>query len=280
MPDLSRMPLLPAVGPDSPARRRLLALLAAVPLAAGLRPGPAAAQEIDANDPRLLVETVTFQARKQVYKGLLVRPRAPGRRPGLLILTDQHGITPFYRQIARRFALDGFVVLVPDLLSPYAITVDNSDEGPNILSRIVPAELMQVLDTAADLLQHHPDCTGAIAALGYTWGGSFALQFAGTGNRVKAVVAYYVRPPSPDRAAQFKVPVQFHWVEDDPRSAPVVDALEKRMIGAARVFEAFVYPDTQAGFASEPASRRWNKAAADRAYERCVFFLKRWLIQP
>lgn len=266
--------LRPASGCD---RRRLLAAAGSLAVAA-MVPGAGAAQETDAADPRLTVETVTFPARRQVYKGQLVRLRGPGRRPGLLLVSDQRGPTPFFRQLARRFAADGFVVMLPDLLSPYTLTDENSDEGQNILGRTPPGEIMQVLDTAADLLLRHPDCSGAMGVLGFVWGGSYALQFAFSGNRAKAVVAYYPNPPSPARAAELKLPVMFHWVEDDPRSAPAVDALEKRMIGAGRVFEAFVYPDTQSGFASDPSSRRWNKAAADRAYERSLFFLKRWAV--
>ncbi|WP_165498224.1 dienelactone hydrolase family protein [Siculibacillus lacustris] len=272
-------PARPAPTPAAPDRRGFVAgALATVWAVAVGAPRPARAQDADASDPRLLTETVTFQARKQVYKGLLVRPRGGAKRPGLLLIPDQRGPNSFFRQLARRFALDGFVVMVPDLLSPYTLTQENSDEGQNILARIVPAEHLLVLDAAADLLQHHPDCSGAIAALGFVWGGSFALQFALSGTRVKAAVAYYVQPPSPDRAAEFKVPVQFHWVEGDPRSAPALEALEKRMIGAGRVFEAFVYPDTQSGFASEPNSRRFNKTAADHAYDRSLFFLKRWVV--
>ncbi len=264
-------------GPVVSDRRRFLATagsLALVPLL----PGPVRAQEAEANDPRLTTETVTFQARRQVYKGNVVRLRAPGRRPGLLLVADQRGVTPFFRGLARRFALDGFVVMLPDLLSPYTLTDENSDEGQNILARTAPGEVMQVLDAASDLLLRQSDCTGAMGVLGFVWGGSFALQFAFLGNRAKAAVAYYPSPPSPARAGELKIPVQFHWVEDDPRTAGAVDLLEKRMIGSGRVFEAFVYPDTLSGFASEPSSRRWNKAAADRAYDRSLFFLKRWVV--
>jgi carboxymethylenebutenolidase len=274
---------MPAFDPSAfrgPAcdRRRLLAAAGSLGLAALLPAAGAAAQEAETNDPRLTIETVTFPARRQVYKGNIFRLRGPGKRPGLLLVSDQRGVTPFFRGLARRFALDGFVVMLPDLLSPYTLTEENSDEGQNILARTPPGEVMQVLDAATELLQRQPDCTGASGVLGFVWGGSFALQFAFTGGRMKAAVAHYPSPPSPARAGELKIPVQFHWVEDDPRTAGAVDALEKRMIGAGRVFEAFVYPDTLSGFASEPSSRRWNKAAADRAYDRSLFFLKRWVV--
>ncbi len=270
MPDLPSRPL--------PDRRALLA--AALALAARPLVGTARAQEADAAaDPRLNSEAVSFQLRKQFFRGQLVRLRTGGRRPGILLIHDQRGVDPFFRGLARRLALDGFVVMLPDLLSPYAVAGEIPEEAQSILARIVPAETMLALDAAADLLVKHPECTGSIAALGFIWGGTHALQFALQGNRVKAAVAYYAVPPAADRMVDVKVPVLFHWSENDPRTAPIVDVMEKRMIGAGRPFEAWTYADTRSGFASEPADpRRWDKVAADRAYERTVFFLKRNLL--
>lgn len=262
----------------APDRRRLLRFAATGLALAAAAPAAALAQEAEIADPRLTVETVTFQVRRQVYKGRLLRLRTGGRRPGVLVLPDQRGPDAFFRGHARRLALDGFIVILPDLLSPQGISSDQVEEARNALSRLSPVEAMQAFEAAADLLARHAECTGSIAAVGFSWSGAFALQFAIAGNRVKAVVAYYPQLPSIDRMVEIKVPVLFHWSENDPRSAPLVDALEKRLIGAGRPFEAFVYPDTQNGFASEPENRRWVAAAADRAYERSAFFLRRQLV--
>lgn len=264
--------------PLRPARRDLLAAAFAAS-AAALLPARAGAQEADPPlDPRLTVEPVTFQPRRQIFKGQLVRLRQGGRRPGILLLHDLRGVDAFWRGLARRLALDGFVVLLPDLLSPYgATTPETAEEAQNQLARTAPAEIAFTLEAALDLLARHPECTGAVGAWGFVWGGPYALQFALAG-RVKAAVSYYAVPPSADRMVEVKVPVQFHWCENDPRTAPLVDALEKRLIGAGKSFESWVYPETQSGFASEPAGRRWNKAAADRAYDRSVFFLRRTLV--
>jgi carboxymethylenebutenolidase len=264
---------------DRPAldRRRLLGL-AAAGLGLAAFPERLHAQEADAADPRLTVETVTFQVRRQVYKGRLLRLRTGGRRPGILLIHDQRGPDAFFRAHAKRLALDGFLVMLPDLLSPQNIAPEQTEEAQNALARLPPAEASQALEAAADLVLKHAECTGAVGAIGFSWGGAFALQFAMAGTRVKAVVAYYALPPSPDRIAEIRVPVLFHWSEDDPRTAPAVDTMEKRLIGAGKVFEAFVYPETRSGFASEPDTPRWSAAAADLAYERSAFFLKRHLL--
>lgn len=262
-----------------PSRRSVVALLAGL-VAADLIAGsarPAAAQEGEPPlDPRLAADTVTFQVRRNIFKGLLVRPRVPARRPGILLIPDQRGPNAHWRALARRFAVDGFVVLLPDLLAPFNVP-EGSDEAATLMARIIPAEHQLALDAAADLLAKHPECNGSIAAVGFVWGGPYAMQFAISGARVKAAVVHYSPMPSPDKAATAKVPVLFHWAENDPRTAPIIEPLEKKMIGAARVFETWNYPGLAAGFASDPTSRGWNKEAADKAYDRTVFFLRRWL---
>jgi carboxymethylenebutenolidase len=267
-------PLIPrATGSQTWTRRRVTAALGGLlmaPLAA-----PADAQEAEPPlDPRLAADTVTFQVRKHIFKGSLVRPRVGPKRPGILLIPDQRGPNPYWRGLARRFAMDGFVVLLPDLLAPFNLP-EGSDEGLNLMARIIPAEHQLALDAAADLLAKHPECNGSIAVIGFVWGGPYAMQFAIAGARVKAAVVYYATLPSPEKVATVKVPVLFHWAENDPRTAPQIETVEKRMIGAARVFESWVYPGLAGGFASDPGSRTYDKDAADRAYDRTVFFLRR-----
>lgn len=263
----------PGAGVD---RRRVLGLGLSL---AGLAAMPALAQEQEGEpplDPRIAVDTVTFQVRKQVFKGRLERLRVGGRRHGVLLIPDQHGPSPFWRTLSRRLALDGFLVLTPNLLAPFNLP-EGSEEGVNLMARIIPAEHQLALDAAADLLIRHAECSGSIGAIGFVWGGPYVMQFAVSGARIKAGVVYYATLPSPERAAGIKVPMLFHWAENDPRTAQQIEPVEKRLIGGARVFEAWVYPGLTGGFASEPGTRVYDKAAADLAYDRTVFFLKRHL---
>lgn len=278
MPRSIRSSTSPAAADFRPAtwtRRGVTALLAGA-MAASLI-APAGAQEGEPPlDPRLTADTVTFQVRKHVFKGLLVRPRVGPKRPGILLIPDQRGPSPHWRALARRYAMDGFVVLLPDLLAPFNLP-EGSDEGMSLMARIIPAEHQLSLDAAADLLAKHPECNGSIAVIGFVWGGPYAVQFAISGARVKAAVVFHATVPSPDRVATVKVPVLFHWAENDPRTVPAMEPLERKMIGAGRVFEAWVYPGQAGAFASDPVSRGYDREAADRAHERTVFFLRRHL---
>ena len=270
-------PAAPAGSPVRPGVDRRTLLRSAVGICAALAAAPALAQESEPPlDPRLAADTVTFQVRKNIFKGLLVRPRVGSKRAGILLIPDQRGPSPYWRALSRRFAMDGFIVLLPDLLAPFNLP-EGSEEGMNLMGRIIPAEHQLALDAAAELLAKHPECNGAIAAVGYTWGGPYAAQFAIAGTRVKAVVVHHATMPTPEKVAAAKVPMLFHWAENDPRTAAQVEALEKKMIGAARVFESWVYPGLSGPFAADPTTRGRDDRAAELAYERTVFFLRRHL---
>lgn len=264
---------------ETPDRRRFLALAAGLS-AAALGAGPVAAQEAEQPDPRLTVETVTFQVRRQVFKGQLSRLRSGGRRPGVLLIHGQRGADALHRAFARRLALDGFLVLLPDLASPQGVPPDQVEETQAALARLAAAEVTSALEAGIDLVAKHPECNGAIGAVGFSWGGTFALQLAAAGQRVRAAVSFYAVPPSLDRLAEVRVPVLFHWADNDPRTAPVVDAIEKRLIGTGKVFEAYLYQGVASGFATDPDPRRYDQKATDSAYERTAFFLRRWLVPP
>lgn len=278
------LPPLPSSAVGEPTRARAIGRRALLTSVAGLAatmllPLPVDAQESEPLDPRLAADAVSFTVRRSTFKGLLVRPRVQTKRPGILLIPDQRGPNPSWRALARRLAMDGFVVLLPDLTSPFELP-EGSDEAANRIARIIPAEHQLALDTAADLLSKHPECNGAIAVIGFVWGGPYAMQFAISGARVKAAVVYYATMPSPEKAATAKVPVLFHWAENDPRVTPQVEAMEKRMIGAGRVFEAWTYRGVVGGFASDLTARAYNKEAADRAYDRTLLFLRRHLGVP
>lgn len=260
-------------------RRRFLALAAGLS-ATGLGIAPLAAQEAEQPDPRLTVETVTFQVRRQVFKGQLSRLRSGGRRPAVLLIHGQRGADALHRAFARRLALDGFMVLLPDLASPQGVTPDQVEETQAALARLATAEVMAALEAALDLVAKHPECNGAVGTVGFSWGGTFALQLAIAGQRVRAAVSFYAVPPSADRLAAARVPILFHWADNDPRTAPLVDAIEKRLIGSGKVFEAYLYSGVSSGFATDPDPRRYDQSATDRAYERTAFFLRRWLVAP
>jgi carboxymethylenebutenolidase len=271
---------------STPDRRRLLlglmgiagaSFLAGLPTPAAAQGAPAAPAASGAEDPRLQIETVSYATKKQPCRCYLVKPKAAGRRPGVVVLHDQRGPSAHFRQFARKLALYNFNVAVPDLVSPVATVEETSDEALKILERMPEAEALGYVHGAVDLLGKLPEHAAGIGVVGFVWGGIPAVRMAFEAGRVRAVVLYYALPPLPDTIQNLKVPLQLHYAGLDQKTAPLVEPVEKKLMGHAKVYEQYVYDNTLSSFANETQPKRYNAQAAELAFERTELFLKRYL---
>lgn len=76
----------------------------------------AKAATIPENDPRLALERVSYDSPKGKINGYLARPKDKGKRPAVIVIHQNRGLNPHIEDVARRFALEGFLTLAPDLL--------------------------------------------------------------------------------------------------------------------------------------------------------------------
>ncbi|MGY8909713.1 MAG: dienelactone hydrolase family protein, partial [Flavobacteriales bacterium] len=86
---------------------------------------------VDANDPRLNSEFITYDSPKGggEIKALLSIPKdAKKKLPGIIVVHENRGLNPYIEDVGRRAALEGFITLAPDALSPLGGYPGNDDE--------------------------------------------------------------------------------------------------------------------------------------------------------
>src|SRR5437867_2755840 len=88
---------------------------AAVALLPLLKNDYARAATVPENDARLNVQKVTYDWAKGKVNGYLVRLKGTMRRPAVIVIHENRGSNPHLEDVARRFALAGFLALAPDL---------------------------------------------------------------------------------------------------------------------------------------------------------------------
>ena len=71
------------------------------------------------NDPRIATETVDIRGASGTLTGYLARPKADGKLPAVIVIHENRGLNPHIKDVARRVALEGFLALAPDFLSPH-----------------------------------------------------------------------------------------------------------------------------------------------------------------
>lgn len=97
-----------------------------------LMPNYAKSSRFSNADPRLVEESITYDSPMGAgkMKALLVRPKeATGKLPGIVVVHENRGLNPYIEDTARQAALDGFIALAPDALSPMGGYPGTDDEG-------------------------------------------------------------------------------------------------------------------------------------------------------
>lgn len=145
-----------------------------------------------------------------------------GRGPGLLLIQEIFGVNAHIRAVADQYAMDGYVVLAPDVFwreqPRVELGYDGADfaKGRELANRAQFAQCVRDLAVTLGVLRARPECTGRAATLGYCMGGRLAFHLAAETD-VDAAVCYYGGgiPTVLDQAPKIRAPILFHFAEND-----------------------------------------------------------------
>lgn len=273
LPPPDRPPFSRPVG-----RRTVLAGTAALALAGwGLPAAAAAPQPVAENDPRILTETVPVPGMDRL-SGYLARPKAAGKRPGLLLLHDERGLGARAKDIARRLAAEGFIVLAIDHLSPTGGTPADAKQAAASLARLPRDEALERAHAGLAFLQGHAGSTGKVGAIGFGWGGTVANEMAVQEPTLKGAVAYYGIQPSFHLREEYAVmqsPLMQHYAGRDRDTNIGIDPFIVELEEGKKSAAIHIYPAVERGFDDDSDPKRYNKEAATLAWERTLAFLRK-----
>jgi len=227
----------------------------------------------------------------------VARPQADDAKVvgGLVLIHEIWGLVAHIRDVADRFAAEGWLVAAPDILSKAGVgphlgeelfgQMNSPDEAvrtaaqprlrdalsemraPGYAEWAVPA-----LKTVVDWLEHQPAVDRRIAVTGFCFGGTYAFALAASDDRIGAAVPFYGTAPAPDRIAQIQAPVLALYGELDPTLVDALPGVRQAMADAGVDFEAVVYPGAQHAFFNDTGSR-YSAAHAMEAWARVLEFL-------
>ncbi len=202
-----------------------------------------------------------------------------GRGPGLLLLQEIFGVNEHIRTVAEQYALDGFVVLAPDVFwqqqrrLDIGYTPDDIQRGRALAMAADKAALQRDLVDAVKALRARPEVQGrGIGAIGYCLGGRLSYLAAATAG-VDAAVAYYGGGIQDmlDLAPQVRCPMQFHYGALDA-NIPLTAVDKVRAAMAGKPADIFVYDTADHGFNCW-ARGSYHAGSAALAHGRALQFL-------
>jgi len=247
---------------------------AAEALIGAIAASPAAAAVVPAEDPRLTARTQDLVGG---YKAYVAEPRTRSLKATVLVIHENRGLNDHIRDVARRLAVAGFRAVAPDFLSPTGGTPANEDAAREAIGKL---DLGKSVSDAVAMLDELAKSSrgGKVGAVGFCWGGGFVNRLAvAAGDKLAAGVSYYGPAPDPAEAAKVQAPLLIHDAGLDDRvnrtSFPWVEALR----AAKKPVKFYLYEGVNHAFNNDTSAERYNKAAADLAWERTLAFFKQYL---
>jgi carboxymethylenebutenolidase len=260
--------------------QKLTALAGSGAAAAAIMPMLAANQAnaamVEEGDARLDAENVTYPGASGEMKGYLAIPKdAAGKLPAVIVIHENRGLNPHIRDIARRMALEGFVAVAPDFLSPNGGTPANEDEARAMFQSLDMAAAVANGEATRAFLAGHEKTNGRVGAIGFCWGGGMVNRMAVASPELGAGVAYYGSQVPADQVPSIKAPLMLHYASLDERINAGIDAYKAALDAKGKSYELHMYEGVNHAFNNDTSSARYDKAAADLAWSRTVEFLKK-----
>jgi carboxymethylenebutenolidase len=253
--------------------------LGAAALLESLSPDFAAGQRIAPEDARLATRYVDLSAAKSSgpLRGYLAAPAEQSAPlPGIVVIHENRGLNPHIEDIARRLALEGFVALAPDSLTPLGGYPGDEDRARELFAQLDRDALVEDFVAGFEWLRGAEECNGRVGAVGFCFGGGMVNQLAIRLPDLGAGVAFYGGQAPLDRAADIRAPLMLHYAENDERINAGWPPYEAALRDAGVEHEAYFYEGTNHGFNND-TTPRFDEQAAGLAWQRTVDFFKRHL---
>lgn len=261
------------------------AWLAAVCIGLTMHPAPAAAQDwakqlLD-KSPRHQ-EWVRIPDGKRTLDAFIVYPETKKKAPVVVMIHEIFGMTDWVRSMADDLAAQGYIVIVPDLLSGTGVNGGGSDSYPDqdarvkAVSMLDPDQVTADLNATANYAEKLPSAGSKLAVVGFCWGGGKSFAFATARHDLSAAFVFYGPPPKD--LTSITAPVYGFYGGNDARITATVPQTQAEMQKLGKKYEPVVYEGAGHGFmrmGEDPANTNpANVTARKEAMKRLIGLLK------
>jgi carboxymethylenebutenolidase len=226
-------------------------------------------------------EYVPLKHGNRTVESFVVYPEVKTKAPVVILIHEIFGLSDWAKEMADELAAQGFIVIVPDLLSGFGPNGGGSSEfasqdaAVKAVSGLDPEVVMADLDAAADYGKKLPAGNGKIAVTGFCWGGGKSFAFATHRKDLSAAFVFYGTGPAD--VTTITAPVYGFYGGNDARVDATIPATTAAMKAAGKTYEPVTYDGAGHGFmrAGEDPTNTvpGNKTAREQGFARLVKLL-------
>ena len=224
-------------------------------------------------------------------------PDDGAKHPGLIIIHEIWGLNDHTRDVADRFAKEGYSVIAPSLFHGLSFEgkVDQTilDEMQNPETRDEAQKKMRAImapmqapEFAGQMLAKLEECvkylledahvvSEDVGVLGFCFGGTYSLALGALDPRIKAIVSFYGHPLKEEKIILLNCPVLAFYGEKDENLMQSLPEFKKIMEAHNKDFTDIVYPNTGHAFFNDTNARMYDADAAQDAWIKTLAFLKK-----
>ncbi len=228
---------------------------------------------VPADDASLFSEMVEYAGKAGSVKAYVTRPKDGKNLGSVIVIHENKGLADHIKDVARRFAKDGFVAVAPDLLSRLGSTPSfkTEDDAIAAIRKLTNDGVVEDLSSTVDYLKKLNFVNGRVGVVGFCWGGGQSLNFATKCKDLNAAVVYYGRNPDPlDSVQNIACPVIGNYGAEDKNITPGVEPLTEAMKKFGKSFDGKIYPGAQHAFNNNTNAGRYHPDAAKDAWTRTI----------
>jgi len=234
----------------------------------------AKAEVVAKDDPRIFTEYINYPGETGEIRSYLAKPKEDAKLSGVIVIHENRGLNSHIEDVARRFALEGFLAIAPDALSPLGGTPGDTDEARSMIQKLDSKVTTKNYIAAVEYLKTHPQSTGNIGCVGFCWGGGMTNQLAVNSANLAAAVPFYGMQPALEEVPKIRASLLIHYASVDERINAGIQAFEEALKKASVDYKIYTYEGTQHAFFNDTNAERYNKEAAKLAWMRTIAFLK------
>ena len=216
-------------------------------------------------------------------------------RGGVMVTHEVWGLVDHIKDVADRFAAEGYLALAPDLLTNTGLDIEAAAQfggemadpqrraaaQPKMREFMAPlrapgaaATILAGARAGVDVLAGNADVAGRIGVVGFCFGGTYSYSLAVHDARIRAAVPYYGHCDfSGEELEKVTAPVVAFYGAEDEALMEKLPELRQKMHDAGVDFRAEVYRGTGHAFFNDTSPMTYDEAAADDAWQQTLEFL-------
>ncbi len=223
-------------------------------------------------------EWVKFARGTDSIRAYVAYPERKDPGPAVIVIHEIFGLTDWEPTVADKLAANGYVAILPDLLSSkFGQSPASPDSGRKLIAQLEPERITADLDATYSYLQNLKSVKkDRIGTIGFCWGGARSFNYATHNPALRAAVVCYGAAPDSARLATINASVLGVYGEEDARINAALPQVDATMKAFKKDFSYKLYPGTGHGF-FKPGRKGNDTPALGQAWGDVLAFYSKTL---